>query len=366
MLVTTFFFIVGLLLLLFGASALVSGASKLSLSLGVSPLVIGLTVVAFGTSAPEMAVTVGAVLDGTGDVAVGNIVGSNIFNILVVLGLSAIVIPLSVHTQVIRQEMPIMLGSGLLLLLMSLNKVISLFEGLLLVALLIAYTVFLIVQAKRSSAQDAHEYDDEIKRPEPGQLLSRWYVQVLLVVAGLAMLVLGSKWLVASAVTYARYFGLSELVIGLTIVAAGTSLPEVATSVAAAIKGERDMAVGNVVGSCVFNTLGGIGLAGIAAGFSGLAVPPSALNFDLWVMLAAFVACLPVFLSGREIARWEGALFFAYYLAYVAYLILRSQDHEVLPVFSTAVLSFVIPLTVVTFIVLTWRQRKKIPGQHSD
>jgi cation:H+ antiporter len=363
MLVTVFFFAIGLLLLLLGASALVSGASKLSLSFGVSPLVIGLTVVAFGTSAPEMAVTVGAVLEGTGDVALGNIVGSNIFNILVVLGLSAMVIPLSVHTQLIRQEMPIMLGSGIILLLMSLNEVISPVEGSALLALLIVYTVFLIVQAKRAPGQDSHEFDDEIKPADSGQLLSRWYVQMLLVILGLVMLVLGSYWLVESAVVFARYFGLSELVIGLTIVAAGTSLPEVATSVAAAIKGERDMAVGNVVGSCIFNTLGGIGLAGIAAGLPGLAVAPSALNFDLWVMLAAFVACLPVFISGREIARWEGGLFFAYYIAYVAYLILRSQDHEVLPVFSTAMLSFVIPLSVVTFIVITWRQRNGTPGQ---
>lgn len=358
MLLTIFFFVAGLLLLLFGANALVSGASKLSLSFGVSPLVIGLTVVAFGTSAPEMAVTVGAVLDGTGDVAVGNIVGSNIFNILVVLGLSAIVIPLSVHTQVIRQEMPIMLGAGVVLLIMSLNAVISPFEGFALLGLLILYTVFLIVQAKRASVADSLEFDEDIQLAKPGAILSRWYVQLGLVVVGLVMLVLGSQWLVESAVAFARYFGLSELVIGLTIVAAGTSLPEVATSIAAALKGERDMAVGNVVGSCIFNTLGGIGLAGIVAGMPGLAVPASALNFDLWVMLAAFLACLPVFISGREIARWEGGLFFAYYIAYVAYLILRSQQHEALPLFSNAVLFFVIPLTAVTFIVVTARQKR--------
>lgn len=360
MLVTIIFFFAGLALLLIGANALVSGASKLSLSFGVSPLVIGLTVVAFGTSAPEMAVTVGAVLDGTGDVALGNIVGSNIFNILVVLGLSAIVIPLSVHTQVIRQEMPIMLGAGVLLLAMSLNGVISPFEGLALLALLILYTVFLIVQAKRAPVTELPDFLVDVEPAKPGAFLSRWYVQVLLVTTGLIMLVLGSQWLVESAVVFARYFGLSELVIGLTIVAAGTSLPEVATSVAAALKGERDMAVGNVVGSCIFNTFGGIGLASVVAGLPGLAVAPSALNFDLWVMLAAFLACLPVFVSGREISRWEGGLFFAYYVAYLVYLIMQARQYEALPLFSSAMLSIVIPVTVVTLVVTLLRHKSDI------
>lgn len=359
MLVTLSFFVGGLALLLLGANALVNGASKLSMSLGISPLVIGLTVVAFGTSAPEMAVTVEAVLGGVGDVALGNVIGSNVFNILVVLGLSALIIPLTVHAQVIRQEMPIMLGSGFVLLVMALDGAISPFEGGVLLALLVFYTTFLIVQARRSPPEETAEFVDEIKPAKPGGFDSRWYVQVIFIVVGLVMLVQGSRWLIESSVIFARVMGVSELVIGLTIVAAGTSLPEVATSLAAAIKGERDMAVGNVVGSCIFNTLGCIGLAGIVSGGSGLMFPASALNFDVWVMMAAFLACLPVFLAGRVIARWEGAVFFAYYVAYVIYLILRSQSHAALPAFSSAMLSFVLPITVVTFVVVMIRHQGK-------
>lgn len=359
MLATVLFFIGGLILLLFGANALVNGASKLSMSLGISPLVVGLTVVAFGTSAPEMAVTVDAVLGGTGDVALGNVIGSNIFNILVVLGLSALVIPLAVHAQVIRQEMPIMLGSGFILLFMGLDGTISLVEGVVLLVLLILYTTFLIVQARRAPPEETQDFVDEIQPAKPGGFDSRWYGQATFIIAGLVMLVLGSNWLVESSVTFARAFGISELVIGLTIVAAGTSLPEVATSVAAALKGERDMAVGNVVGSCIFNTLGCIGLAGVVSGAGGLAFAPSALSFDIWIMLAAFLACLPVFLSGREIARWEGAVFIAYYAAYVAFLIMRSQEHAALPLISSAMLSFVVPLTVVTFVVVMIKQPSK-------
>jgi cation:H+ antiporter len=358
MLSTLLFFVAGVALLVVGANALVSGASKLALSFGLSPLVVGLTVVAFGTSAPEMAVSTGAVLAGQSDVAVGNVVGSNIFNILVILGLSAMIVPLSVHVQVIRQEMPIMLGSAVLFMALGLDGRISMAEGALLLGLLIAYTIFLVVQARRSPAGEAADYDVELVAAKPNQWLSKWYVQIWFVVAGLVMLVQGSDWLVTSAVTFARALGISELIIGLTIVAAGTSLPEVAASLAAALKGERDMAVGNVVGSCVFNTLGCIGLGGLVAGSAGMALAPAVMNFDLWVMLAGFFACLPVFISGREIARWEGGLFVAYYVAYIAYLVLKAQEHSVLPAYSTMMISFVVPITVITLVVVSVRQHK--------
>jgi cation:H+ antiporter len=184
-------------------------------------------------------------------------------------------------------------------------------------------------------------------------------VQLALVVAGLVLLVLGSDWLVTAAVAFARAFGVSDLVIGLTIIAAGTSMPEVATSVMAAFKGERDIAVGNVVGSNTFNVLGCAGLTSIAAGATGLGglpVPAAALNFDLWVMLAVALACLPIFLTGREIARWEGGLFLGYYAAYVTYLILSAQQHAALAPYSSAMLSFVIPLTIVTLVVMVLRR----------
>ena len=359
MLMASFFMVAGLVLLVLGANALVNGASRLALSFGLSPLVVGLTIVAFGTSAPEMAVTAGAVLAGQSDVALGNVVGSNIFNVLVILGLSALIVPLAVHIQVVRQEMPILLGSALLFMAFGLDGRISFFEGAVLFGLLIVYTVFLVVQARRSPPGEAADYDAEMAPLKSNGWLSKWYVQIFFCVAGLIMLVQGSNWLVESAVTFARAFGVSELVIGLTIVAAGTSLPEVAATLAAALKGERDMAVGNIVGSCVFNTLGCIGLGGLVAGSAGMVLAPALLNFDLWVMMATFVACLPIFVAGREIARWQGAIFVGYYVAYVTYLILRAQQHEVLPAYSSAMLSFVVPITIITLVVVMIRQPAK-------
>jgi cation:H+ antiporter len=346
-------FVVGLVLLVAGASLLVRGASRLALSLGVSPLVVGLTIVAFGTSAPELAVSVGAALDDRVDIAVGNVVGSNIFNVLFILGLSALIAPLVVHTQLIRQEVPVMIGASLLLLALGLDGALGLIDAALLLGLLLAYTVFLIVQSRRQTQADAEEYAEAL---EPRSQWDRhWAVQIALVLGGLVLLVIGSDWLVTAAVAFARALGVSDLVIGLTIVAAGTSMPEVATSIVAAIKGERDIAVGNVVGSNTFNILGVLGLTGLVAG-DGLPLAPAVLNFDLWVMLVVAFACLPVFLTGREIARWEGGVFIGYYVAYTAYLILASQQHELLPRFSQVMLGFVIPLTIVTLIVMLLRR----------
>jgi cation:H+ antiporter len=354
-------FIAGLAGLVIGANLLVRGASKLALSFGISPLVVGLTIVAFGTSAPEMAVSAGAVLNGQTDIAIGNVVGSNIFNVLFILGLSALIVPLVVHQQLIRQEVPIMIGASLLLLVLGLDGRIGLIDGGLLLALLLAYTAFLVVQSRRENAAGASEFDAELQPAAPGAWDAKWPAQVALIVAGLVALVLGSDALVTSAVAFAKQMGVSDLVIGLTIVAAGTSMPEVATSVAAALKGERDIAVGNVVGSCTFNLLGCVGLAGVLAGSTGttgLLVPPSVLSFDIWVMLAVALACFPIFLTGREIARWEGGVFLAYYVAYVTYLIMAAQQHDALPMFSQAMLSFAIPLTVITLVVVLLRPAK--------
>lgn len=344
-------FAVGLTALVAGANALVHGASKLALSLGLSPLVVGLTIVAFGTSAPELAVSAGAVLDGRTDMALGNVVGSNVFNVLFILGMSALIIPLVVDIQLIRQEVPIMVGTSLLLVVLCLDERLSATDAALLLSLMAAYTVFLIVQSRRQSQAAQDEYATEVRPAAPGGWDAHLPVQIGLVLAGLVLLVLGSDWLVDSATHFARALGVSDLVIGLTILAAGTSLPEVAASLTAALKGERDMAVGNVVGSNTFNVLGCLGVSGLLAGGAGLPVPPSVLTFDLWVMIAVALACLPVFLTGREIARWEGAVFVSYYLAYVGYLILRAQEHDALPAFSTVMLGFVVPLTVVALVV---------------
>lgn len=349
-------FLGGLALLVLGASALVRGASKLALAFGVSPLVVGLTVVAFGTSAPEVAVSVGAVFKGQTDIAVGNVVGSNIFNVLFILGVSALITPLVVNVQLIRQEVPIMIGASLLLLALGLDGKVSMLDGGLLFALLIAYTTFLVVQSRRETAAAQAEYAQENQPAAEGAWDASLPVQIGLILVGLAALVLGSQALVTASIAFAKALGVSDLVIGLTIVAAGTSMPEVATSITAALKGERDIAVGNVVGSNTFNILGCLGVSGLVSGDLGLAMAPSLLTFDIWVMLAVALACLPVFVTGREIARWEGAVFIAYYVAYVAYLILAAQAHDALPAFSAAMMSFVIPLTVVTLVVVMLRK----------
>jgi len=222
--------------------------------------------------------------------------------------------------------------------------------------LLLAYTTFLVIQSRKETQAANDEYAAEVQPAAPGSWDSRLPVQLLLMAAGLGLLVFGAQWLVDAAVVFAKSLGVSDVVIGLTIVAAGTSMPEVATSVMAALKGERDIAVGNVVGSNTFNILGCLGLSGLVSGDLGLAMAPSLLAFDIWVMLAVALACLPVFITGREIARWEGGVFLGYYVAYVAYLILAAQQHAALQAFSGVMLGSVVPLTVVTLVVVVIRR----------
>lgn len=343
----------GLVLLLVGAELLVRGASRLAARFGISPLVIGLTVVAFGTSTPELAVSVQAGLSGQSDIAVGNVVGSNIFNVLFIIGITALIVPLVVSQQLVWLEVPLMIGVSLLFLVMALDGSISRFDGLLLFTGVVAYTVFALRQSHKESGSVQAEYAQEYgKCAGLGQLP----LQIAFIVAGLALLVLGAHWLVGGAVVIARLFGVSELIISLTIVAAGTSLPEIATSVVAALRGESDIAVGNAVGSCLFNILA---IAGIAAVVTpgGLEVAPALIRFDIPVMIAVALACLPIFASGHLIARWEGALFLFYYASYVLYLILTATQHAALSEFSAAMLGFVLPLTAVTLIVLLVRHR---------
>ena len=349
-------FLGGLVLLILGAGMLVRGASKLALSFGISPLVVGLTVVALGTGAPEVAVSVGAVLDGKTDLAMGNIVGSNIFNVLFVLGISALIAPLVVNIQLIRQEVPIMLGASLLLLVLALDGKLSILDGGLLFTLLLAYTVFLVVQSRRETQATKDEFADAIQPAQAGAWDSHWAAQLGLIAVGLAALVFGSDYLVQASVNFAKAMGVSDLIIGLTIVAAGTGMPELATSITAAIKGERDIAVGNVVGSSTFNILGGLGVSGLVSGDLGLAMAPSLLAFDIWVMLAAALACLPILMTGRKIVRLEGGALLGYYVAYVAYLILAAQQHDALQAFSGVMMGFVVPLTFVMLVVMVIRR----------
>ncbi len=336
----------GFVLLVGGAELLVRGAARLAAVFGISPLVVGLTVVAFGTSSPELAVSVVSAWEGQAGIALGNVVGSNICNVLLILGLSALVAPLVVHRQVVRLEVPIMVGVSLLLLLFAGNGVVGRGEGLLLFAGAVAYTVWSVRRSRREGRAAAAE--TAAAAPAAGR--SGWKGDALLILGGLLLLGIGSSWLVDGAVAAARFFGVSDLVIGLTVIAVGTSLPELATSVLASLRGERDIAVGNVVGSNIFNILVVLGLTA-AVSPSGVPVPPAALGFDLPVMFAVAVACLPVFLTGHRIARWEGGLFFGYYLAYTLFVLLAAFGHPYLSAFSQAMLWFVLPLTVLTLAV---------------
>ncbi|MBX3726333.1 MAG: calcium/sodium antiporter [Xanthomonadales bacterium] len=350
-------FAAGLVLLVAGAELMVRGASRLALGLGISPLVVGLTVVALGTSAPEFAVAIKGALDGKPDLVMGNVVGSNIFNVLAILGLTALVTPLVVKREVVKREVPIMVGVSLLFTAFAMDGRLLRAEGVVLALLLGAYLAMLVWLARRNG-KEAAIVEAELPDPDEKGAMRLRSVQLLAIGAGLAMLVLGSNWLVDAAITFARWLGVSELVIGLTIVAAGTSLPEVATSVIAALRGERDIAVGNIVGSNVFNLLG---VAGVAAALTpgGLEVARSLLTFDIQVMVVAAIACLPILFTRNMIARWEGGLFFGYYLAYTTYLILYAQDHDALDEYTFVMTTVVIPLTVVTLVVVMAREWKR-------
>jgi cation:H+ antiporter len=348
--------IAGGALLIGGAELLVRGASRLAIAIGVSPLVVGLTVVAFGTSAPEFAVTIGAAYAGQAELALGNVVGSNIFNLLFILGLSAAITPLIVHQQLVRTDVPIMIGASLLVAGLGLDGRIGRLEGALLFSGIIGYTVFLIRQSRAESAAVVEEYEGAFG---PDRLRARTtLVNLLIITAGLVLLGIGARWLVAGAVMAAQAFGVSELVIGLTIIAAGTSLPEVATSVIASMRGERDIAVGNLVGSNLFNLLGVLGLGGLVAP-DGIPVPTGALTFDIPVMIGAALATLPIFFTNYTIGRREGLLLFGYYIAYLAFLVMDAAAHPHLDAFGAAMKYFVIPLSVITLLILSLRARSR-------
>lgn len=348
-------FIAGLALLALGAEFLVRGASRLALTFGISPLVVGLTVVAFGTGSPELAVSLQSGLAGQGGLAIGNVVGSNICNVLLVLGLSALATPLAVAPQVIRQEIPFMVGVSLLLWGLVFDGHLGRWESALLFGLLGLYSVFLIRQSRRARKKARREFAEALPQPAASAWNRHWSVHILLVIAGLVLLIFGARWLVQAAIAFATHLGVSKLVVGLTVVAVGTSLPEIATSIIAAVRGERDLAVGNVIGSNIFNILGVLGITGLFAP-EGLTVAPGVLEFGMLVMLASAVACIPVAFTGRVIARWEGGLFLFFFAAYTVYLLLFVQRHPWLAPFSVALLGFVLPLTAVTLAVTTWRE----------
>ncbi|MDJ0690313.1 MAG: calcium/sodium antiporter [Xenococcaceae cyanobacterium MO_188.B32] len=346
----------GLILLVVGAELLVKGASSLAGILGISPLIIGLTIVAYGTSAPEMAVSIMSSFAGKADIAVGNVLGSNIFNILLILGVSALVTPLIVARQIIRSDVPIMIGVSILLLIFGLDGKISRVDGTIFFIGGIVYTLSLIYQSHRQiNNSDRDEFAEEYGfLGEKTAMI--WVRNLVFIIGGSLLLILGSRWLVSSAISIARALGISELLIGLTIVSVGTSLPELATSIMASIRGERDIAVGNVLGSNIFNILAVLGIAGMIAP-DGIVVSQAAIEFNAPVAVAVAFACLPIFYSGSQINRWEGLLFTFYYFAYTSYLILDAINHDSLPLYTTVMLFFIIPLTVITLVTVALQER---------
>ncbi len=351
-------FIVGCALLIAGAEMLVNHASFLALAFGISPLVIGLTIVAYGTSAPELVVSVQSSYSGQGDLAVGNLVGSNIANVLLILGVSSVVTPLVVSRKIIRLEVPLLIGISIATMAMAWNGSIGRLEGSILFLGALLYTGFIIYQSRREESEDARiaALDLDVppaialERPRTGQIV----IRLVWIIVSFAMLVVGSRSLVYSASAIARSLGFSELIIGLTIVAVGTSLPELATSVMASIKGEKDIAIGNVIGSNIFNILFVMGVCSMVAP-EGLPIALPALRFDIPVMVAVAIACLPIFFTGGIVDRWEGLLFLGYYLAYTSYLVFNATQHDSIELFSTLVLALVALLTLVAL--MDWIMR---------
>lgn len=333
----------GFLLLVSGGELMVRGAAALASAFKISPLVIGLTVVAFGTSAPELGVSLQAAAAGKADVAIGNVVGSNITNILLILGASALVTPLVVSSQLIRIDVPLMICASLCLWGIASNFVLERWEGATMFGLLVVYIVFCIRKSRSEHADVVSEFDLEYTQEVSGA--AAIMKQLGFVLAGLVMLGLGSNLLVKGAVQIATWLGVSELVIGLTVIAIGTSLPEGVTSIIASMRGQRDIAVGNVVGSNLFNILCVLGLTAVVSP-KPVSVSPDALAFHIPVMVAVSVICLPIFLTGSVIRRWEGGLFVSYYVAYTAYIVLAATQPEFAASIAHPVLYGVVPLTI--------------------
>lgn len=303
------YLVLALLLLFAGAEGLVRGSASLALRAGLSRLMVGLTIVAFGTSSPELVVSVEAALSQQGDIAVGNVVGSNIFNIAVILGITALVCPIPVHRQVIRIDAPVALGIAVLLLLLLRDQMLGWGEGILLLAGILAYTWMNVWLARRE-----HGADTAVPADVPVATHSRhWGMDVALVAGGLGVLVLGSRLLVEHAVALAQGFGISEAVIGLTIVAAGTSMPELATSLVAAVRRQSDIAIGNVVGSNIFNILG---ILGVASAVSPIGAPGISM-LDYATMIIFSVLLIPLLYTGRVLHRLEGGVLLALYGLYL-------------------------------------------------
>jgi cation:H+ antiporter len=312
MLLSILFVLIALILLYFGASWLVKGSSALALKAGVSPLVAGLTVVAFGTSSPELVVGINTAIAGQGNIAIGNIVGSNIFNICIILGISSILAPLKVKMQLLKIDIPILIITTIAFMLFFHDRQISRIEGSILLSGIVLYTILNIALARREKNKEViDEFDNSIPKVK-----QKWYFSAGMVVIGIGVLVAGSELLVKGAVEIARVLGVGETIISLTIIAAGTSMPELASSIVATMKKEYDIAIGNIIGSNIFNILGILGISSIISPLSAMAIS----NIDLYIMLGVTLLLLPFFRTKYKLTRDEGIFMVVLYLIYMYYL----------------------------------------------
>lgn len=302
----------GLIFLFIGAEGLIRGASALALRIGITPLVVGLTVVAFGTSTPELVVSLKAALIGNSSISLGNVVGSNIANIALILGIAAIIRPLDVHANVIRREIPIMIGISILLVLLLIDGELGLVDGIVFVLGIVIYTVVNIMMARKEKNAEVEKEFKEGLKTKLGVPIS-----VIMILVGLGLMILGANYFVNSAIEIAKSIGVSDAIIGLTIVAVGTSLPELITSIVAAYKNESDIAIGNVVGSNIFNILGILGITAIVIPLSSAGIS----YVDFGVMLFTAIILLPLSKTGFKISRLEGLFLVTGYISYVYYLL---------------------------------------------
>lgn len=349
------FLIGGLACLTMGAEVLLKGASRLAVALGITPLVVGMTVVAYGTSAPELAVTVQAVYSDPPqpDLAIGNVVGSNISNILLVLGIASLAAPLLVSRSLVRFTVPIMIAATGLVWGISLDGEIGRFEGLVLLSGAVLFSVISVLRSRATTAALGRAHPGDLP-PTAARTARMTVLNLLAIAAGLALLVLGSRWLVEGATQIARLLNVSKLIVGLTVVAVGTSLPEIATSLMASVRNQRDIAVGNVVGSNIFNLLLVLGFCATVSPQPVL-VQSSALRFDIPIMFAVSFAAWPIFYTEWTIKRWEGFTFLLFYAAYTLFLYLKATQHGALNQYTTAMVFFILPIAGLVLLIFTFR-----------
>lgn len=354
MLLYFFLIVIGIVCLSLGANLLVRGSSSLAETLGVPPLVIGLTVVAYGTSSPELFISTINSFSGQTTIALGNLVGSNIFNVFLILGLSASLTTLAVHLRIIIREVPALILLSGLAYLFCLDGILSVLEGLVLVTILIAHVYWMILGVRGYEETDSTVHY-EPSFPKAASRLPRggpW--DIGMIIAGLVLLVVGSEVFSTGAIAIARKTGLSESVIAMTLVAAGTSIPELATSVLASLRGELDIAVGNVIGSNFFNLTGILGLS-VLVSPGQFNVPPSVVAFDIPLMVLGAVICLPIFFSEHRISRWEGILFLVYFIVYLTSILMPYSHWLLEPDTGNAIFLFGLPLTLVTALIGLYR-----------